>query len=278
VVHYVAHGLTGLAKVMSMTRTTRVHETLSLVFVSLLTNCGGSSARGPRANDPDASAPPADTGGSLESKPDAAPSATGSGGSLDGGDASVDASVRDDGGADAGPTGGSGPVTPAMPAECQVPGNSGTPAGSITFELDNRSSGPIYVDQCAQVPRVYSCADGYTEPVEYLPAFSTISCVTGEGYCGGGGCENFALAREVGVTDLVTWNAVVYAYELAPPPRACTCYRESPAPSGKYRATLKIYGGVESLSVIDSETEGKLLSVDFVVPDDDGVVTFEYSG
>jgi hypothetical protein len=80
------------------------------------------------------------------------------------------------------------------------------------------------------------------------------------------------------VTEIVTWDAVVYTYDVTPAPRMCTCYWESPAPSGKYRATLKIYASTDPLLVIDSDTEGMLLSVDFVVPDDDGVVTFEYSG
>ena len=61
------------------------------------------------------------------------------------------------------------------------------------------------------------------------------------------------------------------AYSSTSTPYLCTCYNGFPAPAGRYRAKLNVYNASAG-SVIDP-SNARELTVDFVYPDDDGVVT-----
>jgi hypothetical protein len=157
-----------------------------------------------------------------------------------------------------------------MPSECLVP-NSGS-FGRITFKLLNVSAELLVFDRCNRIPTLYSCADDYTAKVEYVPQMFTIPCAEPKTYCNGGGCENLPESVPAGESVVLEWPGEVFTYGSTPMPNACKCYVPHVAPSGRYRATLTVY---RQTSTYDIDTSSaRTLTADFVLPDDDGVVTF----
>jgi len=162
-----------------------------------------------------------------------------------------------------------------MPAECQASaGSAGAGTWStVTFKIHSQLTGDVSLDRCARVPQVYSCADGYTEPLDYLPGMGAVPCETPNAFCPGGGCENLAEPLMVGDSELLAWNGELLRYFSGG--GMCTCYLGGAAPPGKYRATITVYPGVAAGEVVPGTSAGTLLTTDFVLPDDDGIVTFE---
>lgn len=161
-----------------------------------------------------------------------------------------------------------------MPAECQVMGGSASSSASssIIFRVNNPGPDPVYRSRCGTV-EIYSCADGYSEPLPRGGSLLQIPCDSSGGYCGGGGCEELAEGIAVGGAEVAVWSGrqvTGYGMHLS----GCSCYYLSTSPAGKYRATFVISDNASQSATFDYAT-ARTLTVDFVYPDDDGVVAFE---
>lgn len=111
-----------------------------------------------------------------------------------------------------------------------------------TFNIINTSTSTLYFrnnSSCQIDLKIYSCADGFLEPVDYLPGCMA-SCSLGSNICVS--CEMCAPTGTVQgpyeVTS-ITWDGTLYERNYAS--GGCGCYNQFAAPYGMYRAELTVY-------------------------------------
>lgn len=171
--------------------------------------------------------------------------------------------------------GSSGGSTTTMPAECLInwatAGSEGTMAGSgsasgaagspsttgaagassdaammpipyTTFNIINGTASTLYTansSSCQIDLKIYSCADGFLQPIDYLPGCMG-SCSLGAGVCVNCGmCASSGTTLLPNAVTSIYWDGSLYERNYAN--GGCGCYNQVSAPYGMYRAELTVY-------------------------------------
>ncbi len=167
-------------------------------------------------------------------------------------------------------TEGAGGGTSELPVECQA-ANPQAGKHPVEFRFVNNSTTPVYALELCQLDfKVTSCADGYKTKLN-LSAPCTEECRLNDcGECGGA-CGTTAIEISSTEPRSVPWAGETFVFSKAS--SGCPCHEATTAPSGRYRASISVYG-TPGGPINDGE-QPRVIDVDFELPAADGVVTVD---